>query len=203
MLRAFVKWATVLAKRPQCLLFSTVKGGMNILCSYLNCSTIVNWKTRKRTNTLKVSQRMGGGWIFLKTFRASLFMKTYRMGLISAKSISLDSTFNAGPERNAVLYIFEIWNLFQLFTILREKKLCELILMKFKNHLCPHLVKLATYFSTPHSYGRIRIYMCAVPVSVPIGSEQKIFGILNNVSHSRKNLVSRVSMKKRALSKLS
>ncbi len=32
----------LLAKRPQCLLFSTVKGGMNILCSYLNCSTIVN-----------------------------------------------------------------------------------------------------------------------------------------------------------------
>ncbi len=29
-------------KRPQCLLFSTVKGGMNILRSYLNCSTIVN-----------------------------------------------------------------------------------------------------------------------------------------------------------------
>ncbi len=31
-----------LAKLPQCLLLSTVKGGMNILSSYLNCSTIVN-----------------------------------------------------------------------------------------------------------------------------------------------------------------
>jgi hypothetical protein len=31
-----------IAKRPQCLLFSSVKGGMNILRSYLNCSTIVN-----------------------------------------------------------------------------------------------------------------------------------------------------------------
>jgi hypothetical protein len=54
---AFVKCAMVLAKRPQCRLFSTVKGGMNIL----------------RSNTLKGSQRMGGGQIFLKTFRASLF----------------------------------------------------------------------------------------------------------------------------------
>jgi hypothetical protein len=60
-------------KRPQCLLFSTVKGGMNILRSYLNCSTIVNWKTRKRSNNLKGSPRMGGGRIFLKTSRASLF----------------------------------------------------------------------------------------------------------------------------------
>ncbi len=73
MLRTFVKCAMELAKLPQCLLFSTVKGGMNILRSYLNCSTIVNWKTRKRTNTLKGSQRMGGGRIFLKTFRTSLF----------------------------------------------------------------------------------------------------------------------------------
>ena len=46
---------------------------MNILRSYLNCSTIVKWKTRMRTNTLKGSQIMGGGRIFLKTFRASLF----------------------------------------------------------------------------------------------------------------------------------
>jgi hypothetical protein len=36
------KITMVLAKRPQCLLFSTVKGGINILLSYLNCSTIVN-----------------------------------------------------------------------------------------------------------------------------------------------------------------
>jgi hypothetical protein len=36
---AFVKCAMVLVKRPQCLLFTTVKGGMNILRSYLNCST--------------------------------------------------------------------------------------------------------------------------------------------------------------------
>ncbi len=90
MLRAFVKYAVVLAKLPQCLLFLTVKGGINILQSHLNCSTIVNWKTRKRTYTLKGSQRMGSGWIFLKTFRASLCMS-----LILAGSISLDSTFES------------------------------------------------------------------------------------------------------------
>ncbi len=96
MLGAFVKWA----KRPQCLLFSTVKGGMNILRSYLNCSTIVNWKTRKRTNTLKGSQRMGGGGGFFWKPSATLsIMKTYRMSLISAGSISLDSTFKIKKHR--------------------------------------------------------------------------------------------------------
>jgi hypothetical protein len=30
-------------------------------------------KTKRRSNTLKGSQRMVSGWIFLKTFRASLF----------------------------------------------------------------------------------------------------------------------------------
>jgi hypothetical protein len=34
------------------------------------------------------------GRIFKKTFCASLLIKTYRMSLISAGSISLDSTFN-------------------------------------------------------------------------------------------------------------
>ncbi len=38
----------------------------------VNCCTIVNWKTRKRSNTLKGSQRMGGGRIFLKTYCSSL-----------------------------------------------------------------------------------------------------------------------------------
>ncbi len=37
---------------------------------------------------------MGDRGIFLKTFRASLFNDTYRMSLISAGSILLDSTFN-------------------------------------------------------------------------------------------------------------
>ncbi len=47
---------------------------MNILRSYLNCCTIVNWKTRRRSNTLKDSRRMHWGRAdFLKTFCASLF----------------------------------------------------------------------------------------------------------------------------------
>ncbi len=46
---------------------------MNTHGSYLNCCIIVNLKTRKRSNTIKVSHRMGGGQIFLKTFYASLF----------------------------------------------------------------------------------------------------------------------------------
>ncbi len=72
MLCAFVKCAIMLAKRPQFLLFSTAQ-----VCNefFLNCCTIVNWKTSKRSNTLKGSQRMGGGRIFLKTYRASLFNK--------------------------------------------------------------------------------------------------------------------------------
>ncbi len=53
--------------------FQLPKCAMNILRSYLNCCTIRNWKTRKRSNTLMGSQRMGGGRIFLKTFCASLF----------------------------------------------------------------------------------------------------------------------------------
>ncbi len=48
---------------------------MNILSSYLNCSTIENWKTRKRTNTLKGSRRMGGGQIFLKSLCDTSFNK--------------------------------------------------------------------------------------------------------------------------------
>jgi hypothetical protein len=36
---------------------------------------------------------MGGGLIFLKSLRYTSFNKNYRMSLISAGSISLDSTF--------------------------------------------------------------------------------------------------------------
>ncbi len=84
---------------------------MNIHRSHLNCCTIANLKTRIRSKTLTVSQRMGGGKIFLKNlrdttfnikiYRRSLisagsdttFIKIYRISLISAGSISLDSTF--------------------------------------------------------------------------------------------------------------
>jgi hypothetical protein len=66
---------------------------MNIHRRHLNCCIIVKSKTRRCSNTLKSSQRMGGGRIFLKTFRASLFNDTCRMSLILAGSILLDSTF--------------------------------------------------------------------------------------------------------------
>ncbi len=52
--------------------FSTAQMRSEYLRSYLNCCTIVNWKTRGRYNTLKGSQRMGGGRIFLKNRCASL-----------------------------------------------------------------------------------------------------------------------------------
>ncbi len=45
---------------------------MNIHRSHLNCCIIVNLKTRRRSKAFKGSQRMGGGWTFLKTFHASL-----------------------------------------------------------------------------------------------------------------------------------
>jgi hypothetical protein len=54
-----------------------------IHCSYLNCCTIVNWKTRKRTNTLKG----------IKASATLPLIEIHWMGLISARSISLDSTF--------------------------------------------------------------------------------------------------------------
>jgi hypothetical protein len=77
---------------------------------FLNCCTIINWKTRKRSNTLKGSQRMGGGRIFLKTFRPLSLIKTYRMSIISAGSISLDSTFNSRT----------LWLYFVLFFIRKK-----------------------------------------------------------------------------------
>ncbi len=60
------------SKTPSISSFFNCPSEMNIFRSYLNCGTIVNLKTRKHSNTLKCSQRMGGGQIFLKTFRASL-----------------------------------------------------------------------------------------------------------------------------------
>jgi hypothetical protein len=65
--------------------------------SHLNCCTIVNWKTRKGTDTLKGSRRMGGGRIFLKSLRDTSFNKdpSNESNFISAGSILLDSTFNS------------------------------------------------------------------------------------------------------------
>jgi hypothetical protein len=66
---------------------------MNIHCSYLNCCTIFNLKTRRRSKTFKGSQRMGGGWIFLKTFGASLFNEDLSNEPNSGRIHRSDSTF--------------------------------------------------------------------------------------------------------------
>ncbi len=70
-----------------------------------NCQFI----KRRRSNTLKGSQRMGGGAFFLKPSAPLSLMTTYRMSLISAGSISLDSTFNldfcSGPYQNKLFNI--------------------------------------------------------------------------------------------------
>jgi hypothetical protein len=53
--------------------FLLPKCAMNILHSYLNCCTIINWKTRKRSNTVRALRGWGAGGFFKKTFRTSLF----------------------------------------------------------------------------------------------------------------------------------
>ncbi len=45
---------------------------------------------RGGAESLKGSHKMGDGRIFLKTFAPLSFIKTFRMDLISARSISLD-----------------------------------------------------------------------------------------------------------------
>jgi hypothetical protein len=69
MLRAFVNCAMVLIKRLNFLIQVRNEYSPQLY----NCCTIVNLKTRRRSKTLKGSQRMRGGQIFLKTFGASLF----------------------------------------------------------------------------------------------------------------------------------
>jgi hypothetical protein len=71
---------------------------MNIHRIHLNCCTIANLKTRRRSKILKGSQRMGGGRIFLKNLPDTTLIKIYRMSLISAGSISLNSTFSKAVD---------------------------------------------------------------------------------------------------------
>ncbi len=61
------KMRSGVSKTPSVSSFSTAQVRNKYLRSYLNCCTIVNWKKRKRSNM------MGGGRIFLKNRRASLF----------------------------------------------------------------------------------------------------------------------------------
>jgi hypothetical protein len=55
--------------------------------------------------TLKGSQRIGTDRILLKTFRASLLNATFRMSIISAGSISLDSVFKVRSGKKSVFLI--------------------------------------------------------------------------------------------------
>jgi hypothetical protein len=84
------------------------KCAMNIHCNHLNCCTIVNLKTRRCSKTLKDSQRMGGGRIFQKPSGPLSLMKTYRISLISAGYISLDSTFNV-PVTFLNVHLFYVY----------------------------------------------------------------------------------------------
>jgi hypothetical protein len=63
-------------------------------------------QTMWHTKTLKGSHRRWDGLIFLKTSAPHSLMTTYRMNLISAGSISLDSTFKLHlPEDRNDFYI--------------------------------------------------------------------------------------------------
>ncbi len=63
------------------------------LRSYLNW--LLNWqlKNRRRSHSLKGSHSMGDGGFFIKPAATFPLRKAYRMSLLSAWSISLDSTF--------------------------------------------------------------------------------------------------------------
>ena len=68
-MRAFVNCAMVLTKRLNFLIQVLNEYSPQPSKLLYNCQL----KTRRRSKTLKGSQRMGGGRIFLKSFRASLF----------------------------------------------------------------------------------------------------------------------------------
>jgi hypothetical protein len=67
---------------------------MNILRSYLNCCTLLNWKQKSALILNRAVRGWGEGRFFLKASATLPLIKIYRMSLISAGSISLDSTFN-------------------------------------------------------------------------------------------------------------
>ncbi len=67
---------------------------MNILRSYLNWWHNWQLKSRRRSHTLKGSHSMGDGQIFIKKPAATFpLINSYRMSLLSAGSILLDSIF--------------------------------------------------------------------------------------------------------------
>jgi hypothetical protein len=66
----------------------------------------------RRFNTLKGSQRMGVRRIFLKPSAPLSLIKTYRMSLISAGSISLDSTFKGATSKSNVPECYYYYSIF-------------------------------------------------------------------------------------------
>jgi hypothetical protein len=90
MLRAFVNCAMVLTKHLN-FFFTTVNFEMKEKDLIPACNEyspqlsklLYNWqlKNKEAVYTLKASQRMGGGRIFLKTFCTLSLMKTYQMSL--------------------------------------------------------------------------------------------------------------------------
>ncbi len=99
-------------KNPKFLLFSMakVKCTMNILRSYLNWWHNWQLKNRRRNHTLNGSHSIGDGRIFLKPAATFPFINLYWMSLLSAGSISLDSTFKLGPHtvRNSMRRIWTV-----------------------------------------------------------------------------------------------
>ncbi len=71
---------------------------------------------------------MGDGRILLKPRRDDSFKKAYRMSLLSAGSISLDSTFNVGfldflDFKLHLLIVVRTWTLLDLLFLLNKMKL--------------------------------------------------------------------------------
>ena len=71
------------------------KGTMILIAAIPIGFQIANQKTRRRSKTLKGSQRMGGQATFSENLRAAPFNKDNRMSPLLARSISLDNTFKS------------------------------------------------------------------------------------------------------------
>jgi hypothetical protein len=75
------------------LRFFYTYGAMNFM-AMLGIRILITNSCTRWHGIFKGSHRMGDGPIFLKTSAPLSLMKTYRMNLPPARSISLDNTFN-------------------------------------------------------------------------------------------------------------
>ncbi len=76
------------------------KAAGRVVCAFGNLFPNSQSKTRRRSKLLKSCHRMWDGRIFLKTSARHSLMTTYRMNLILARSISVDSTFTRWSDYN-------------------------------------------------------------------------------------------------------